>query len=72
MTDKTMTFPLRAIANTRKTGEVFFKTLYYTIAFYVAPTLIWLVLIHMVGFEISWLKVCGIYLIFRILQYNHN
>jgi hypothetical protein len=38
------------------------------ILIFFAPTIIWLALVYLIGFEIAWAKVFGIYFIFNFLK----
>ena len=49
-----MTPEERAIADAEKAGE--------------APTVIWLALVYLVGFQVAWVKVFGAYFIFNFIK----
>ena len=48
----------------KKLGEIIAKIL----ILFIAPTIIWLALVYLVGVEIAWVKVFGIYFIFNFIK----
>lgn len=63
-----MTPEERAVADAGKAGEAFGKILGDLIILFVAPTIIWLVLVYLVGFHVAWLKVFGVFFIFNFVK----
>ena len=63
-----MTPEEREIADAKKNAEQIGRNLADILFIFLAPTIIWLVLVYLVGFEIAWAKVFGIYFIFNFLK----
>ena len=63
-----MTPEEREIADAKKNAEQIGRNLADIILIFLAPTIIWLALVYLVGFEIAWAKVFGIYFIFNFLK----
>ena len=52
----------------KKNAEQIGRNIADIILIFLAPTIIWLALVYLVGFEIAWAKVFGIYFIFNFLK----
>ena len=63
-----MTPEERAIADAEKAGEAFGKIVAGIVILFLAPTIIWLVLVYVVGFHVAWAKVFGIFFIFNFVK----
>ena len=63
-----MTPEERAIADAKKAGEAFGKIIADFLILFIAPTIIWLALVYLIGVEIAWVKVFGIYFIFNFIK----
>ena len=63
-----MTPEEREFADAKKNAEQIGRNLADIILIFLAPTIIWLALVYLVGFEIAWAKVFGIYFIFNFLK----
>ena len=63
-----MTPEERALADAEKAGKEFGKIIAGIIILFLAPTIVWLALVYLVGFEIAWAKVFGIYFIFNFIK----
>ena len=63
-----MTPEEREIADAKKNAEQIGRNIADIILIFLAPTIIWLALVYLVGFEIAWAKVFGIYFIFNFLK----
>ena len=63
-----MTPEERQLADAEKAGKALGKIISSTIIFFLAPTIIWLPLVYLVGVEIAWVKVFGIYFIFNFIK----
>ena len=63
-----MTPEERQLADAEKAGKALGKIISSTIIFFLAPTIIWLALVYLVGVEIAWVKVFGIYFIFNFIK----
>ena len=63
-----MTPEEREIADAKKNAEQIGRNLADIILIFLAPTIIWLALVYLVGFQIAWAKVFGIYFIFNFLK----
>ena len=63
-----MTPEEREIADAKKNAEQIGRNIADIILIFLAPTIIWLTLVYLVGFEIAWAKVFGIYFIFNFLK----
>jgi len=63
-----MTPEEREFADKKKVED---DTAYAIVSFVVlfgAPTFIWAALVYLVGFEVAWLKVFGVYFIFNLIK----
>ena len=63
-----MTPEERQLADAEKAGKALGKIISSTIIFFLAPTIIWLALVYLVGVEIAWVKVFGCYFIFNFIK----
>jgi len=64
-----MTPEERALAAAEEAGKAFGNIIASVLILYlIAPTIIWLALVYLVGFEVAWLKVFGVYLIFNLVK----
>ena len=63
-----MTPEERVIADAEKAGEAFGKIVAGVVILFLAPTIIWLALVYLVGFEVAWLKIFGLYFIFNFIK----
>ena len=63
-----MTPEERVIADAKERGEKIGRMIADIIIIFLAPTIIWLALVYLVGFQIAWAKVFGIYFIFNFLK----
>ena len=63
-----MTPEEREIADAKKNAEQIGRNIADIILIFLAPTIIWLALVYLVGFEVAWLKVFGVYLIFNLVK----
>jgi hypothetical protein len=63
-----MTPEEREIADAKERSEKIGRMIANIIIIFSAPTIIWLALVYLVGFEIAWAKVFGIYFIFNFLK----
>ena len=63
-----MTPEERQLADAEKAGQQLGKIVSSTIIFFLAPTIIWLALVYLVGVEIAWVKVFGCYFIFNFIK----
>ena len=63
-----MTPEERALADAEKAGKALGKIISSVIILFLAPTIIWLALVYLVGVEIAWVKVFGIYFIFNFIK----
>ena len=63
-----MTPEEREIADAKKNAEQIGRNIADIIFIFLAPTIIWLALVYLVGFGIAWAKVFGIYFIFNFLK----
>jgi hypothetical protein len=63
-----MTPEERELADKKKLVEDVSKVIASFIILFLAPTIIWAALVYLVGFEVAWLKVFGVYLIFNIVK----
>ena len=63
-----MTPEEKALHDAEKAGEAFGKIIADFLILFIAPTIIWLALVYLVGFEVAWLKVFGAYFIFNFVK----
>ena len=63
-----MTPEERVIADAGKAGEAFGKIVAGILILFIAPTVIWLALVYLVGFQVAWVKVFGAYFIFNFIK----
>ncbi len=63
-----MTPEERETADNKKLVEDASKVIASFIILFLAPTIIWAALVYLVGFEVAWLKVFGVYLIFNLVK----
>jgi len=63
-----MTPEERVIADAKERGEKIGRMIADIIIIFLAPTIIWLALVYLVGFQIAWAKVFGIFFIFNFLK----
>ena len=63
-----MTPEERAIADAEKLGQQLGKTIVNILFLFISPTIIWLVLTYLVGFQVAWVKVFGVYFIFNFIK----
>ena len=63
-----MTPEERELADKKKLVEDVSKVIASFIILFLAPTIIWAALVYLVGFEVAWLKVFGVYLIFNLVK----
>ena len=63
-----MTPEERELADKKKLVEDVSKLIASFIILFLAPTIIWLALVYLVGFEVAWLKVFGVYFIFNLIK----
>ena len=63
-----MTPEERSIADAEKLGKEVGKAIASIMLLFLIPTIIWTVLIYLVGFEVTWLKVFGVYFIFNFIK----
>ena len=63
-----MTPEEREFADKKKLVEDSSKVIASFIILFLAPTIIWAALVYLVGFEVAWLKVFGVYLIFNLVK----
>ncbi len=63
-----MTPEERETADKKKLVEDASKVIASFIILFLAPTIIWAALVYLVGFEVAWLKVFGVYLIFNFVK----
>ena len=63
-----MTPEERAIADAEKLGQQLGKTIANILILFISPTIIWLVLTYLVGFQVAWVKVFGVYFIFNFIK----
>lgn len=63
-----MTPEERALADAEKAGKAFGEIIASFLILSIAPTIIWLVLVYLVGFQVTWLKVFGVYFIFNFVK----
>jgi len=63
-----MTPEERELADKKKLVEDVSKLIASFIILFLAPTIIWLALVYLVGFEVAWLKVFGAYFIFNFVK----
>lgn len=63
-----MTPEERAIADAEKAGEAFGKVIADVLILFIAPSIIWLALVYLVGFQVAWVKVFGAYFIFNFIK----
>lgn len=63
-----MTPEERALADAEKAGKAFGEIVASVLILIIAPTIIWLALVYLVGFEVAWLKVFGVYFIFNFVK----
>mgnify|MGYP000614885434 CR=1 FL=1 len=63
-----MTPEERTLADAEKAGEAFGKIIASFLILFIAPTIIWAALVYLIGVEIAWVKVFGIYFIFNFIK----
>jgi len=63
-----MTPEERELADKKKLVEDVSKVIASFIILFLAPTIIWAALVYLVGFEVAWLKVFGVYFIFNFVK----
>jgi hypothetical protein len=63
-----MTPEERALADAEKAGKAIGEVIASFLILLIAPTIIWLVLVYLVGFQVAWLKVFGVYFIFNFVK----
>jgi len=63
-----MTPEERVIADAEKLGQQLGKTIANILFLFISPTIIWLVLTYLVGFQVAWIKVFGCYFIFNFIK----
>jgi len=63
-----MTPEERVIADAEKLGQQLGKTIVNILFLFISPTIIWLVLTYLVGFQVAWVKVFGVYFIFNFIK----
>ena len=63
-----MTPEEKKLAEARKLGEFFGKTIAGIIILLVAPTIIWAVLVFIFGLNLAWVKVFGAYFLFNFIK----
>jgi len=63
-----MTPEERVIADAEKLGQQLGKTIVNILILFIAPTIIWLALTYLVGFQVAWIKVFGYYFIFNFIK----
>ena len=63
-----MTPEERVIADSEKLGQQLGKTIVNILILFIAPTIIWLALTYLVGFQVAWIKVFGCYFIFNFIK----
>lgn len=63
-----MTPEERALADAKKAGKAFGEIVASVLILIIAPTIIWLALVYLVGLKVAWLKVFGVYFIFNFIK----
>ena len=63
-----MTPEERELADKKKVEEDAAYVIVSFVVLFGAPTIIWAALVYLVGFEVAWLKVFGVYLIFNLVK----
>ena len=63
-----MTPEERTIAEAEELGKTFGKYIAGIIILFIAPTIIWAVLVYLIGLNVAWVKVFGAYFIFNFIK----
>ena len=63
-----MTPEERVIADAQEAGKKFGEIIANILILFIAPTIIWLALTYLVGFQVAWIKVFGYYFIFNFIK----
>ena len=63
-----MTPEERALADAEKASKALGEIIGSILVLFIAPTIIWLALVFLVGIQVAWLKVFGIYFIFNFIK----
>jgi hypothetical protein len=63
-----MTPEERMNAEARELGKTFGKYIAGIIVLFLAPTIIWSVLVFLIGLNVAWLKVFGAYFLFNFIK----
>ena len=63
-----MTPEERVIADAQEAGKKLGKIIANILILFIAPTIIWLALTYLVGFQVAWVKVFGWYFIFNFIK----
>ena len=63
-----MTPEERVIADAQEAGKKFGEIIANILILFISPTIIWLVLTYLVGFQVAWVKVFGVYFIFNFIK----
>lgn len=63
-----MTPEERAVADAEKAGKAVGEIIASFLILFIAPTIVWLALVYLVGIEVAWLKVFGLYFIFNFIK----
>lgn len=63
-----MTPEERELADAEKAGKAFGEIIASFLILFIAPTIIWAALVYLVGFEVAWLKVFGVYFILNFVK----
>ena len=64
----TMTPEERKIAEAKELGRTIGKYVGGIIVLFLAPTIIWAVLVFLIGLNVAWVKVFGAYFIFNFIK----
>jgi hypothetical protein len=63
-----MTPEERVIADAQEAGKKLGEIIANILILFIAPTIIWLALTYLVGFQVAWIKVFGCYFIFNFIK----
>jgi len=63
-----MTPEERVIADAQEAGKKLGEIIANILILFIAPTIIWLALTYLVGFQVAWIKVFGYYFIFNFIK----
>ena len=63
-----MTPEERVIVDAEEVGKKLGKNIANILILFIAPTIIWLALTYLVGFQVAWIKVFGCYFIFNFIK----